>query len=262
MGVKKIDLNSDVGESFGNYRLGMDEELIPLISSANIACGFHAGDPCVMRHTVALAHVHRVALGAHPGLPDLMGFGRRAMDVTLQEVKDYMTYQIGALQAFAAAQGLTIQHVKPHGALYNMAVANPEIWQAVAEATAALDQRLILFVLAGSDRDRLETIGKRHGIRIAYEFFGDRAYNPDGSLVSRREPGAVIHDHQQVAQKVLKMATESKVVCKDGSEIELSADTICVHGDNPAALDLVKHIRNALVKAGIEIAPPASFLSI
>ena len=262
MGLKKVDLNSDVGESFGNYRLGMDDELIPLISSANIACGFHAGDPSVMRHTVALAQAHRVALGAHPGLPDLLGFGRRAMDVTLQEIKDYIIYQIGALQAFAAAQGLTLQHVKPHGALYNMAVNNADIWEAVAEAMAALDQRLILFVLAGSKRDRLEAIAKSHGIRIAYEFFGDRAYNPDGSLVSRREPGAVIHDHQQVAEKVLKMAAEGKVDCKDGSVIELRADTICVHGDNPAALELLKHIRESLVKAGVEIAPPASFLSI
>jgi UPF0271 protein len=261
MGLKKMDLNSDVGESFGNYKLGMDDELIPLISSANIACGFHAGDPSVMRHTVSVAKAHQVALGAHPGLPDLLGFGRRAMDVTLQEVKDYITYQIGALQAFAAAQGLTLQHVKPHGALYNMASGNPDIWEAVAEAMAALDQRLILFVLSGSTRDRLEAIANCYGIRIAYEFFGDRAYNPDGSLVSRREPGAVIHDHRQVAEKVLKMATEGKVVCKDGSVIELRADTICVHGDNPAALKLLKHIRESLLTAGVEIGAPASFLN-
>jgi UPF0271 protein len=256
----KIDLNSDVGESFGNYKLGLDEELIPLISSANIACGFHAGDPSVMKHTVLLAGQNEVALGAHPGFPDLIGFGRRNMDVSLEEIKDYVTYQIGALQAFAVAQGMKLQHVKPHGALYNMAVQNLEIWDAVAEVIAGLDRRLILFVLAGSRREDIEAIGARHGIRIAFEFFGDRAYNPDGSLVSRREPGAVIHDHRLVAEKVLKMVTEGKIICKDGSEIRLAADTICVHGDNPAALQLIKRIRETLETAGIEIAPPATFL--
>ncbi len=260
MAVKQIDLNSDVGESFGNYKLGLDEELIPLISSANIACGFHAGDPTVMRRTIAIAKDHGVALGAHPGYPDLMGFGRRAMDASLEEIKDYVTYQIGALQAFAAAQGMKLQHVKPHGALYNMAVQNSEIWDAVAEAIAAIDPGLILFVLAGADRENLERIGAKNGIRIAYEFFGDRAYNPDGSLVSRRQAGAVIHDHQFVAEKVLKMVTEGTVVCIDDSEIEMAADTVCVHGDNPAALELIKNIRDTLLNAGVEIAAPQTFL--
>ena len=260
MAVKKIDMNSDVGESFGNYKLGLDEEVIPLISSANIGCGFHAGDPTVMRHTIAIAKKAGVALGAHPGYPDLIGFGRRAMEASMEEINDYVTYQIGALQAFATAQGLKLQHVKPHGALYNMAVQNSEIWDAVSEAIAAIDPDLILFVLAGVDREKLERIGAKHGIRIAYEFFGDRAYNPDGSLVSRKEPGAVIHDHQFVAEKVLKMVTDGKVDCIDGSQIELAADTICVHGDNPAALELVKNIRNTLLNAGVEIAAPQTFL--
>jgi UPF0271 protein len=217
MSVNKIDLNSDVGESFGNYKLGMDEAVIPLISSANIACGFH-------------------------------------------EIKDYVIYQIGALKAFTTAQGVALQHVKPHGALYTMAVKNMEIWDAVAEALAAVDPQLILFVLAGPWREDLKAIGAKHGIRIAFEFFGDRAYNPDGSLVSRKLPGAVIHDHKQVAEKALKMVKEGKVVCIDGTEIELSAETICVHGDNPAALELVRNIRKSLEKAGVEIAPPATFL--
>ncbi|UCD77573.1 MAG: 5-oxoprolinase subunit PxpA [Desulfobacterales bacterium] len=260
MPANKIDLNSDVGESFGNYKLGLDEEVIPLISSANIACGFHAGDPTVMKRTVAIAKENGVALGVHPGFPDLIGFGRRNLDASLDEIKDYVTYQIGALQAFATAQGMTIQHVKPHGALYNMAVRNPNIWEAVAEAVAAVDTRLILFVLAGSNRKDLEAIGHRHGIRMAFEFFGDRAYNPDGSLVSRKEPGAVIHDHQAVAAKVLKMVKEGRVVCRDGSEIEMAADTICVHGDNPAALALVKNIRESLQSAGVEIAAAGAFL--
>lgn len=260
MAVKKIDMNSDVGESFGNYNLGLDEDVIPLISSANIACGFHAGDPTVMKRTIAIAKENGVAPGAHPGLPDLMGFGRRNMDVSLEEIKDYVTYQVGALQAFAQAQGMKLQHVKPHGALYTMAVQNPEIWDAVAEAVSAIDPALILFVLAGPGREDLEAVGAKHGIRIAFEFFGDRAYNPDGSLVSRKLPGAVIHDHQQVAEKVLKLVTEGSVVCADGSEIQLAADTICVHGDNPAALQLVKRIRDTLKASAVEIAPPAAFL--
>jgi UPF0271 protein len=260
MPVNKIDLNSDVGESFGNYKLGLDEDVIPLISSANIACGFHAGDPAVMRHTVTIAKENGVAIGAHPGFPDLVGFGRRNLDASLEEIKDFVTYQIGALQAFAAVQGVKLQHVKPHGALYTMAVKNAAIWEAVAEAIAAVDSRLILFVLAGTDRQNLEAVGAGHGIRIAYEFFGDRAYNSDGSLVSRKESGSVIHDGDVVAEKVLKMVQEGRVVCKDGSEIELTADTICVHGDNPSALSLVRKIREALQASGVEIAPPQSFL--
>jgi UPF0271 protein len=260
MPQNKIDLNSDVGESFGNYKLGLDEQVIPLISSANIACGFHAGDPTVMKHTVEIAKKNGVALGAHPGFPDLMGFGRRSMDASLDEIKDYVTYQIGALQAFAAAQGMALQHVKPHGALYNMAVRNPDIWRAVAEAVAAVDGRMILFVLAGSNRHELEAIAAGNGIRMAFEFFGDRAYNPDGSLVSRKEPGAVIHDHKAVAEKVLKMVKEGTVICRDGSEIEMAAETICVHGDNPAALALVKNIRESLEADGVEIAAPSRFL--
>ena len=260
MAVNKIDLNSDVGESFGNYQLGLDEKIIPLISSANIACGFHAGDPTVMKRTIAIAKKYGVAPGAHPGFPDLLGFGRRKMDASLDEIKNYVTYQMGALQAFAAAQGMALQHVKPHGALYNMAVEDMEIWDAIAEVIAAVDSGLILFVMAGPWRQDLEAIGARHGIRIAFEFFGDRAYNPDGTLVSRKLPGAVIHDHELVAEKVLKMVKEGKVVCIDGTEIELAAETICVHGDNPAALELVRNIRESLLEEGIEITPPATFL--
>lgn len=256
----KIDLNSDVGESFGNYKIGLDEQVIPLISSANIACGYHAGDPAVMRHTIALARENDVALGAHPGLPDLLGFGRRAMDVTLVEIKDYVTYQIGALAAFARAQNLALQHVKPHGALYNMAVGRPEIFEAVAQAMAAINPELILFVLGGSDRGPLEAIGDKTGVRIAFEFFADRAYNPDGTLVSRREPGAIIHDQDLAAQRVLKMATEGVVVCIDGSKLRLGGETVCVHGDNPTALGLVQKIRQTLEAAGVQICSPGTFL--
>jgi len=260
MPIDKIDLNSDVGESFGNYKLGMDEAVIPLISSANVACGFHAGDPAVMKRTIQIAAENGVAIGAHPGFPDLIGFGRRNLNASLEEIHDYVLYQIGALQGFATARGIKLQHVKPHGALYTMAVQNNDIWDAVARAIAAVDASLILYVLSGSNRKDLDAIGSRHGIRVAFEFFGDRAYNPDGSLVSRKEPGAVIHDHEAVAEKVLKMVKEGRVVCKDGTEIDMTADTICVHGDNPSALALVKNIRESLQSAGVEIAAPQTFL--
>ncbi len=249
----RFDLNSDVGESFGVYKLGLDEDVIPHITSANIACGFHAGDPGVMRKTVALAKQYGVAVGAHPGFPDLMGFGRRKMDATIEEIQDYVVYQTGALQAFARAQGLKLQHLKAHGGLYNMAVANPKIWQAMAEAVASVDPEIILIVLASSMRDTLLETGKRVGIRFAFEAFPDRAYNSDGALTSRREKGAVIEDHQRVAQRALKMALEGKVVATDGTEIDLRAETLCVHGDNPAAVQMVKKIREDLKTAGVEV---------
>ncbi len=249
----QIDLNSDVGESFGVYKLGLDEEVIPHITSANVACGFHAGDPKVMRKTVAVAKQYGVEVGAHPGFPDLLGFGRRNVDATLEEIQDYVIYQTGALMAFAQSQGLKLQHVKAHGSLYNMAVANPRIWEAMAEAVAKVDREIILVVLASSERESLLDIGKRHGIRIAFEAFPDRAYSRDGSLVSRREKGAVIHDHEVVAKRGLKMAVEGKVIALDGTEIELKADTLCVHGDNPAALEMVKKIRQELKDAGVAV---------
>ncbi len=260
MALKKIDLNSDVGESFGRYMLGLDEEVIPLISSANIACGFHAGDPSVMKRTIDIAAESGIAVGAHPGFPDLLGFGRRKLDASLDEIKDYVTYQIGALQAFATSRGLRLQHVKPHGALYTMAVANTTIWDVVAQAVAAVDSGLILFVLGGRNRREIQDIGARHGIRIGFEFFGDRAYNADGSLVSREQPGAVIHDPQAVADQVLRLVQQGRVRCLDGTQIEMTADTICVHGDNPAALKLIKKIRRTLMDEGIEIAPLGRYL--
>lgn len=260
MTQKAIDLNSDVGESFGNYKLGLDEEVIPLISSANIACGYHAGDPAVMQHTLDLAKRNHVGAGAHPGLPDLMGFGRRNMDASLTELRDYVTYQLGALQAFAAFAGMKLQHVKPHGAFYTMAVANPAIWDVVAEVIAGIDDNLILFVLGGLDRSGLKAIGDKWGIRIAFEFFADRAYTPQGTLVSRKEPGAVIHDPERAAQQVLQMVTEGSVTCIDGSVIDLAGETVCVHGDNPQALNLVRHIRKTLAGAGVEIRPVGEFM--
>jgi UPF0271 protein len=249
----QIDLNSDVGESFGAYKLGLDEEVIPHLTSANIACGFHGGDPAVMRKTVSLAKRYGVEVGAHPGFPDLIGFGRRNMDATLEEIQDYVVYQTGALQAFAISQGLKLQHMKAHGALYNMAVANPKIWEAMAEAVSRVDKEIILVALASSNNESLLDMGKRYGIRIAFEAFPDRAYREDGSLVPRREKGAVIEDHQIVAQRALKMALEGKVIAIDGTEIDLWTDTLCVHGDNPAAVQVVKEIREELKKSGVNV---------
>jgi 5-oxoprolinase (ATP-hydrolysing) subunit A len=256
----RIDLNSDVGESFGNYKIGLDEEVIPLISSANIACGFHAGDPLVMANTVSLAAENGVGIGAHPGLPDLMGFGRRTMDISLDDIAHYVTYQVGALQAFARQRGLTLQHVKPHGALYNMAVANPDISDTIARVISELDKNLILVALAGVNGDEMAAIAKRHSIRIAFEFFADRAYNPDGSLVNRKLPGAVLHDDETVAERIIKLAKEGSVTAIDGTEMKLEADTICVHGDNPQALSLVKRIRDSLMDSEIEVSPMGTFL--
>jgi UPF0271 protein len=256
----QIDMNSDVGESFGVYKLGLDEEVIPHITSANIACGFHGGDPGVMRKTISLAKRYGVDVGAHPGFPDLMGFGRRNIDATLEEIQDYVVYQMGALQAFALSQGVKLQHVKPHGSLYNMAVANHKIWEAIAEAVANVDREIILVVLASSRREPLLEIGRRYGIRIAFEAFPDRAYNQDGSLVSRREKGAVIHNHEVVAKRALKMALEGKVVTMDETEIELKADTLCVHGDNPSAVQMVKRIREELKAAGATVIPMKWFV--
>jgi UPF0271 protein len=257
----QIDMNSDVGESFGIYKLGLDEEVIPHITSANIACGFHGGDPRVMRKTISLAKQFRVEVGAHPGFPDLIGFGRRNVDASLEEIRDDVTYQMGALQAFAVSQSLRLQHVKPHGALYNMAVANPKIWEAVAEAVAKVDRDAILVVLASSKREPLLEIGRRYGIRIAFEAFPDRAYRKDGSLAPRKEKGAVIHDHEVVAKRALKMALEGKVIAIDGTDIELKADTLCVHGDNPAAVQMVKKIREDLKAAGVEVTAMKNFIS-
>ena len=257
---KKVDLNSDVGESFGIYKIGSDEEVIPLISSANIACGFHAGDPSVMKRTLDIAGKNGVGPGAHPGLPDLMGFGRRKMDVSLEEIRDYVIYQVGALQAVACSQGFKLQHVKPHGALYNMAVANTDIWEVFAEVLSVLDNNMILVALAGPNRKYLEAMAARHSIRIAFEFFADRAYNPDGSLVSRSTPGAVLHHGREVADRIVKLVSEGKVTAIDGSEMVLNAETICVHGDNPEALALVRKIREALANSGIEVCPMGTFL--
>jgi UPF0271 protein len=246
----RIDLNSDLGESFGAWTMGQDAALMTAITSANVACGFHAGDPGVMRETLALARAHHVAVGAHPGFPDLGGFGRREMSCSPREVEDLVLYQVGALTAMASAQGLRLQHVKAHGALYNMACRDERLAGAVARATAAADDALILFGLPGS---ALLDAGTKLGLRVAAEVFADRAYHADGSLVSRATPGSVIHDEAEVVARTVRMARERTVTALDGAAVSLSADTICVHGDTPGAARLAAALRAALESAGVDV---------
>ena len=246
----RIDLNSDVGESFGAWPLGDDAALMRVISSANIACGFHAGDPGVMRRTVELARGHGVAVGAHPGFQDLSGFGRREMKCSPREVEDLVVYQIGALAAVAAAQGVRLQHVKAHGALYNMACVEQQLAAAIARATASVDGSLVLFGLPGS---QLLHEGRRAGLPVAAEIFADRAYLPDGTLVPRSRAGSVIHDPGEVVSRAVRMAHERSVLAIDGTPVALEADTLCVHGDTPGAAALAAAIRQALEADGIRV---------
>ena len=246
----RIDINSDTGESFGAYTIGHDAGLFRSITSANVAAGFHAGDPSVLRGTIRLAKTHGVAVGAHPGFPDLVGFGRRELNVTPQEAEDLVLYQVAAVAGVAAAEGVTLQHVKPHGALFNMAVRNVELATAIARAVAAFDKTLILFGLPGSE---LLNAGRAAGQRVAAEVFADRAYEADGSLASRRKPGAVIHDPAAVVTRAVRMAREHSVVALDGSIVALESDTICVHGDTPGSDDLAAKIRAGLEAAGITV---------
>ena len=247
----RIDLNSDLGESFGPWPMGQDAALMESISSANVACGFHAGDPAVMRQTIALAKDRSVAVGAHPGFPDLVGFGRREIKAAPSEVEDFVLYQVSALAGMAAAQGLRLQHVKAHGALYNMACKDRGLADAIARATAAFDRSLILFGLPNSE---LLRAGQAAGLRVAAEVFADRAYERDGSLVSRSKPGSVIHDQQAVVDRAVRMVKQKEVVTMDGVTIALQADTICLHGDTPGAADLARVIRRGLESAGVRIA--------
>ncbi len=256
----KIDLNCDMGESFGAYTIGMDPDVMPYVTSANIACGFHAGDPMVMARTVALAKKHGVAIGAHPGFPDLMGYGRRNMACVPEEITAYVTYQVGALMAFARANGITLQHVKPHGALYNMAQADASMMEAICKAVASVDASLILVALAGKWAERNREIAASHGLRIAFEAFPDRAYTPEGTLQSRKIAGAVIHDPDTVARRALKMAREGMVVAVDGSELSIAPETLCVHGDTPGAVALVKNIRSLLSENDVEVSAMGTFL--
>lgn len=252
MSSRKVDLNCDVGESFGRYRIEVNREVMKRITSANIACGFHAGDPMVMEEMVALCKEYRVAVGAHPGFPDLLGFGRREMNITPKEARNYLLYQVGALQAFCASMRMELQHVKPHGALYNMAAYDEQLAQGLVEGLLDLRPHPILLALSGST---FAQIAEEEGLVVYHEVFADRIYNRDGTVVPRSCKGAVIHDPKTVAQQALRMAREGKVETVDGDVIRLRADSICVHGDNPKATEGVIRLVEILNKEGIEIVP-------
>ncbi|QHT69378.1 LamB/YcsF family protein [Rhodocytophaga rosea] len=245
-----IDLNCDLGESFGAYHLGADEQILPYISSANIACGFHAGDPSVMRKTVKLAMQHKVAIGAHPGLPDLVGFGRRMMVISPEEAFDLIVYQVGALWAFVQAEAGKLHHVKPHGALYNMAAVNGRLAEAIAEAIFKVNPQLILYGLAGSE---LIKAGNKLGLQTAQEVFADRTYQPDGTLTPRNLPHALLSDPALAARQVVDMVKQGKVKALTGVEISIQADTVCIHGDGSQAVTFVHTIREFLSRESIII---------
>lgn len=245
-----IDINCDMGESFGAWSMGGDAAVLPLVTSANVACGFHAGDPSVMLSTVKAALALGVAVGAHPGLPDLQGFGRREMAVTPEEAYGFILYQIGALAAVAKAAGGRLAHVKPHGALYNRAARDLGIAQAIAAAVRDFDPSLILVGLSGS---RILEAARDAGLKGASEVFADRAYEPDGSLTPRSRPGALVVDEEEAAARVARMVLEGKVRSTAGSDVEVRADTVCLHGDHPGAPAFARRLRRALEAAGIEV---------
>jgi len=245
-----IDLNADVGESFGAHQIGCDQGLMKAITSANIAAGFHGGDPSVLRDTVRLAKEHGVAVGAHPGFADLAGFGRREMRLTAREAEDLVLYQIAAVAGVAAAEGVRLRHVKPHGALYNMAARDSVLASAIARAAAAVDPSLILYGLPNSE---LLKAARTAGLRTAAEGFADRAYEPDGALMSRRKPGALLLDPEIVVARALRLVREHAVAASDGTPLTLHIDTLCVHGDTPGADELAARLRRGLEAAGITV---------
>lgn len=250
-----VDLNSDLGESFGAFKVGNDEEVLRYISSANIACGFHAGDHNVMMRTVELAKKFGVAIGAHPGLNDLAGFGRRIVEITPEEAYNMVVYQIGALSGVAAAKGVKLDHVKPHGALYNMAAKNKALAEAIAHAVKDVDKSLILFGLAGS---ALCQEGEKLGLKVAHEVFADRTYQPDGTLTPRSKKNAMIHDPEEAVKRVIRMVKEGKVTAVDGREIPIQADTVCIHGDGPKALAFAQALRKRLEEEEVMILKPGA----
>jgi UPF0271 protein len=248
--VERIDLNSDVGESFGAWSIGDDQRLIPIVTSVNVACGFHAGDPLTIQRTVATAVAHGVAVGAHPGYPDLVGFGRRDIDMTPDELEAALVYQIGAVVAFARAAGSDLRHVKPHGALYNRAAREPALAATIARAVRAVSTELVLVGLAGSE---LVRAGEEAGLRVASEAFADRAYEPDGALRSRRLPGAILATPEAAAEQAVRIARDGVVATADAGTIAVHADTLCIHGDTPGAVDVARAVREALERAGVRV---------
>ncbi|MUT67125.1 LamB/YcsF family protein [Paenibacillus sp. NEAU-GSW1] len=253
--MRAIDLNCDFGEGYGAYSFGQDDELLRYVTSVNIACGFHAGDPHTMREAIAKAAAASVSVGAHPGLPDRLGFGRREMAISPKEAYDFMLYQLGALDAFARAEGAKLRHMKPHGALYHMANRDLEIAEAIAEATCRFDANLIVFAQSGS---LLLEAAKRYGLQAASEVFADRAYDESGSLLPRSRSGALIEDADAAARQAVAMAQRGVAFTADGKETKVQADTICLHGDGKHAASFAAHIQKALKAAGVQLESPAA----
>ncbi len=254
----KVDINCDLGESYGSFKVGSDTQIMKYITSANVACGFHAGDPVTIEQTITTAKKHNVAVGAHPGYPDLMGFGRREMQLTGTEARNYVIYQVSALQGFAKVAGISIQHVKPHGAMYNTALKNEELAKAIAEAVKELNRGLIIFA---PRKSAMAKEAAKAGLRVAYEFFADRAYNMDGSLVSRKQFNALIEEPAKVVARAVRAVKENVVEAVNGETVELGeVHTICVHGDTPAAVKLVEALHKGLTKAGVEVKPVSDFI--
>lgn len=246
----RVDINCDLGESFGRYKLGEQEEILRYVTSANIACGFHAGDPSVMRETVELAIKNNVQIGAHPGLPDLNGFGRREMNISWQEAYDLVVYQIGALQGFLMAKGTTMQHVKPHGALYNMAAVNEELADAIAKAVYDVSPDFLLYGLASS---QLTAAGGKYGLQTVHEVFADRTYQADGTLTSRTMPNALITDEARAIAQIIEMVKEGTVTSVQQTKVPLQAHSVCVHGDGEHALQFAKRARQELEQQGVSV---------
>ena len=253
-----VDINCDLGESYGPFTVGNDSKVMPHITSANIACGYHAGDPNTISKTIKLAKSYNVAIGAHPGLPDLIGFGRREMQLTTEEAMNYTIYQVSAIQGFAKATGVSLQHVKPHGALYTMAAKDEKLSKAIVEASRILKDDLIIFA---PPKSTLAKASIRMGLRVANEFFADRAYNNDGSLVSRTQTNSIIQEPRKVVERAIRAVREGQVLSVKNETVELGElHTMCVHGDTPAAARLVEVLRKGLTKANIKVEPVSRFI--
>jgi len=255
--MKKIDINCDMGESYGRFTLGMDEEVIRYISSANVGCGFHGGDPHVMRKTVILAKENGVGIGAHPGLPDLLGFGRRHMDITPQELEDFFVYQIGALKGFCDAAGVKLQHVKAHGVLSGLAERDEKMAEAICRAIRMIDKQIIWLTYSGT---KTRPIAESMGLQLIEEFYADRAYNADILLVPRNQTGAVIHDVTEIQRRILQLVKEGTITTIDGQVLEMPCQSIAVHGDSPGALDMGRKIRSALESNHVQIKPMSQLI--
>lgn len=248
----RIDLNADLGEGFGAWRMGDDAGLLDIVTSANVACGFHAGDPDIMVETAAAARARGVAIGAHPGFLDLRGFGRMRIQESPRRIERDIAYQIGALQACTALAGARVTHVKAHGALANLSNEDEAVAEALARAVAGVDRSLVLMVMPGLPAERA---GERAGLRLMREVYADRVYAADGTLMPRAMPGSVIHDADEAARRVVRMVDEGAVFTGDGQKISVAIDTVCVHGDNPAALTMARAVRTKLEAAGLSIRP-------